>query len=357
MVKIISMFNNKGGVSKTTTTFNLGWSLAKKGLKVLLIDADPQSNLTSLTLSLPDEDSFAALYDKKDSNDIYALASHLRSSMVVDSNSPISNIVPTSQDGLFILPGHISIEEFSTNLSLALELGNSGQFREFRNRPGSLNHAFRRIADIHRLDYIVIDMAPSLSSLNEVLLMGSDFFISPCAPDFFSEIALKNLAKIIPVWHEQTSKLLSDYPLPCHPQFLGVIQQNYRPRRSEKSDDRNKPTQSFRKWINRVRSATINTLVPELQKINLVIDQAKFLSIVTDNEPYDIAYISSFNSLIAASQMRNKPVFELDEDDIKSCANRFGASLQTAKSDVEKFLQTFDNLADKIIKLTTATPP
>ncbi|MFC4127133.1 ParA family protein [Nocardia rhizosphaerae] len=50
--KIISLFNNKGGVSKTTTTFNLGWMLAEKGHKVVIVDADPQYNLTGMILDL-----------------------------------------------------------------------------------------------------------------------------------------------------------------------------------------------------------------------------------------------------------------------------------------------------------------
>lgn len=48
----IALFNNKGGVSKTTTTFNLGWMLASKGKRVILVDADPQTNLSGLVLGL-----------------------------------------------------------------------------------------------------------------------------------------------------------------------------------------------------------------------------------------------------------------------------------------------------------------
>ena len=50
MHKTIALFNHKGGVSKTTTTFNLGWMLAEKGAKVVMIDTDPQCNLTGLVL-------------------------------------------------------------------------------------------------------------------------------------------------------------------------------------------------------------------------------------------------------------------------------------------------------------------
>src|SRR5664279_3280047 len=71
MFKIISMFNHKGGVSKTTTTFNLAWMLASKGKRVLMVDADPQCNLTGIVLGLnpdwPDDDQLAAEPDDSES--------------------------------------------------------------------------------------------------------------------------------------------------------------------------------------------------------------------------------------------------------------------------------------------------
>lgn len=54
MAKLICLFNHKGGVSKTTTAFNLGWMLARQGRRVLLVDCDPQCNLTGMVLGLED---------------------------------------------------------------------------------------------------------------------------------------------------------------------------------------------------------------------------------------------------------------------------------------------------------------
>ena len=65
MAQRIALFNHKGGVSKTTTTFNLGWMLASKGKKVILVDADPQCNLTGIVLGFTGITEFEQFYEKK----------------------------------------------------------------------------------------------------------------------------------------------------------------------------------------------------------------------------------------------------------------------------------------------------
>ncbi len=352
MVKIISLFNHKGGVSKTTTAFNLGWMLAQKGYRTLLVDADPQSNLTSLALNISDEEARERLYAMKDSNDIYSLVKDAASGRGYAVEGSKLRIISTSENNLFILPGHLQIEEFSNQITVGLSLNSSSIFEPMRNIPGFLVHALRRIADANKIDYILVDMAPSLSGLNEILLMGADYFIAPCSPDFFSENALKNLSRVIPEWHGNVASIKSDYPILNNPKFIGIIQQRYRPRRTNEFDDKNRPTQSFQKWVDRIKDTTNNEFVPALEKIGLAISKKDFSAAVKNNDPYDICYISDFNSLIAASQMRNKPVFELNSDDIKSCSFRFGASLQTALDDVQKFKETFSTLAENVIRLT-----
>ncbi len=354
MAKMIALFNHKGGVSKTTTSFHLGWSLAEKNKKVLLIDADPQSNLTSLALSIPDEESFESLYNRKDSNDIYSLVKPLMQSarIEISKNDTISNIVETSCKNLFILPGHIQIEEFSNQLTLAMSMGVSPDFSVFRNFPGYLNYAFRKMAEFNNIDYIIIDMAPSLSALNQVLVMGADYLIAPCSPDFFSEIAIKNLSRILPEWQKKCSAYPFDsLSLNCKPVFLGVIQQNYRPRKTKQSDNKNTPTQSFQKWVDRVGKTAKDILVPKLIERGMSITDSQFSSVITGQTPFNLSLITDFNSLIATSQLSNKPVFNLEEDDIKAYSNTYGAAMETTKESIEKFRTLFTKLADDLEKL------
>src|SRR5713226_5310408 len=69
-IKRISLFNHKGGVSKTTTTFNLGWILAEMGKTTVIVDCDPQCNLTGVVLSFDGTGDFGEFYSKNPSRNI-----------------------------------------------------------------------------------------------------------------------------------------------------------------------------------------------------------------------------------------------------------------------------------------------
>src|SRR4051794_23848480 len=121
MAKLISLFNHKGGVSKTTTTFNLGWSLAEKGHKVLIVDGDPQCNLTGTALRLDDDEDFTKLYDKNPNSNINACLSPL----FLGEGAPLqaATPLPTRHKNLWILAGHIDLSEAETQLTMAIGAG------------------------------------------------------------------------------------------------------------------------------------------------------------------------------------------------------------------------------------------
>src|SRR5271154_571692 len=70
MAKIICLFNHKGGVSKTTTTFNLGWMMAQKGKKVVIADFDPQCNLTGMVMGFKGVEDLADEYSERPPNNV-----------------------------------------------------------------------------------------------------------------------------------------------------------------------------------------------------------------------------------------------------------------------------------------------
>src|ERR1700747_3639610 len=72
MIPIISLFNHKGGVSKTTTAFNLGWAIADRGRRVLIVDGDPQCNLTGTVLGFDGINDFATFYEERPGSNISA---------------------------------------------------------------------------------------------------------------------------------------------------------------------------------------------------------------------------------------------------------------------------------------------
>lgn len=233
--KVIALFNHKGGVSKTTTTFNLGWMLASKGHTVIAVDGDPQCNLTGMILDYRGPNELEKFYKTDSERNIMAgLAPAFESRPKVIEG--IDCVAVDGQKGLYLLPGHLRLAEYEVTLGIAQEL--SAAIQTLKNLPGSLSFLLRKTAEKMGADYIVVDMSPSLSSINQNLLMTSDFFIVPTSPDYFSLMAIESLATVLPQWHNWAEKASSlpilqdaDYPFPKpNLKFLGTIIQKYRPR-------------------------------------------------------------------------------------------------------------------------------
>ena len=343
MVKRIALFNHKGGVSKTTTTFNLGWMLAQMGHRVILVDGDPQSNLTGLVLGYGGPSELETFYrDEPDRN--------LQSGLAPAFESRPAPIKPvkcfgTPQEGLYLLPGHIALAEYEVTLGIAQEL--SGSIHTLQNLPGSISDLLTKTAKLMRADYILIDMNPSLSAFNQNLLMTSDYFIVPTTPDFYSAMAIDSLAKVIPGWRKwsiraQKHQLLRNatYPFPnATPRFLGSIIQNYRPRDGRSSS-------GFQQWIDAINEKIAGQLVPALRDFHMTFRDEDYRNAGLDR--FCLAMISDFNSLIAKSQQTRTPVFELTGDQI----GQTGIVRQTTQESQEKFRQVFENLAKEIVALT-----
>jgi len=250
------------------------------------------------------------------------------------------------RDGLFLLPGHVGLAEYEVTLGIAQEL--SGSIQTLQNLPGSISYLLTKTAEKFSADYILVDMSPSLSSINQNLLMTSDFFILPTVPDFFSVMAIESLASIIPKWHHWAEKasdlrILKDaaYPFPkITPLFLGTIIQNYRIKYR-------KPSAAFQKWMEEIKNAISTRLVPELRKEHMLLPAHLYKEQDLEDD-FCLMKVSDFNSLIAISQEHQTPVFDLTREQV----GQTGAVWSTTQTSQEDFKQAFSTLADRVINLT-----
>ena len=338
-MKLISLFNHKGGVSKTTTTFNLGWALADFGKRVLIVDGDPQCNLTGTVLGFNGNSDFEDFYNNHSYSDLNTCLEPSFKGLQKPLNP--AEIISTKNNNLFLLAGHIDLAENESQLAVALTTG--AAIPALQNLPGSVTHLIRLTAKHNEIDIVLLDMSPSVGALNQCFLMGSDYFIVPTSPDYYCDRAIRSLARVIPKWNATTASFRNSiltYPFLKPLQFLGTISQRYRPHSG-------KPAASFQRWIDKIKDTSNTQLVPALANINMVIPSARFQSVNVDDTPYNLANISDFNSLIAQSQKHNVPVFALTDSQIEQS----GSVLDTMKKNREIFLENFRQLANTVVGL------
>ena len=343
MTNRIALFNHKGGVSKTTTTFNLGWMLAKKGHRVMMVDADPQCNLTGMVLGYGGPTALEQFYtDETGRNLKDGLAPAFESRP--EPLKAVDCFQVDGTDNLFLLPGHIGLSEYEVTLGIAQEL--SGSIQTLQNLPGSLARLLEKTADNHQADYMLIDLNPSLSSFNQNLLMTSHYFIVPTNPDYFSTMAVRSLVRVLPAWRrwaERAAELpvLKEavYPFPnVDPKFLGTIVQNYRLRGGE-------PATAFRKWMDTIDESVVEDLFPALSAVEMTLPKHVYEK--HEVGEFCLARISDFNSLIAKSQEHQTPVFALTPAQIEQS----GVVLQGTMQSRDNFEVIFADLADKVVSL------
>lgn len=162
MGKIIAIANQKGGVGKTTTAFNLGACLGLEGKKVLLIDADPQANSTS-GLGIEPEETDASIYE-----------------CLVDDYPVADAAMHTAVDGLDIVCSRIDLVGAEVELMKNLD------------REKRLSAILEPVRNLY--DYILIDCSPSLGIITVNALTAADSVIIPVQAEYF---ALEGISKLL----------------------------------------------------------------------------------------------------------------------------------------------------------------
>lgn len=223
-MKIVSIFNNKGGVGKSTLGYHLGHALSEMGKKVLLVDLDPQCNLTICGL---DDETLHNIWAEEDPFiDDFADATKNAGGLTDIINYPrtIHFLLKPAEDGLNELEEYPSPVKLADNLAL---IPGRLSIHKYENRiaerwSGSYqsdNLSIRTITNIRRIcekytevymfDYVIIDTSPSLGILNKTIISTVDGFFVPAQPDMFSLYGIRNIGNSLEQWQKEFNIIYS----------------------------------------------------------------------------------------------------------------------------------------------------
>jgi ATPases involved in chromosome partitioning len=310
-VKIVSFFNHKGGVGKTTIVYNAAIALGELGHRVLLIDADAQANLTAV--ALPEERVETSL---EQNATVWAALRPL-----VSGSGDIVEIEPTQiRDAIWLLPGDIRLSHFEAICPHGWTEALAGEARGYRV-TAALYRLFVQLGASVEADLVFVDLGPNVNALNRTALLGSDGFVVPMAPDLFSIVALPSVGTSTEQWVRDwqtalvTKRVELDFVVPeGKPVPLGYVSQQFSVYRKE-------PSGAFKKWMDKIPN--------EYQ--TGVVDPLRAAGIEPPSGSPEIGSLPNFYSLVPIAQEANKAVFEL------SGAEARGAQYTRAQDTRETF--------------------
>ena len=317
MIKVLTFFNNKGGVGKTSLAYHLAWIYADLGLNILVADLDPQSNLTAAFLS---EDEIAELWDEgKLGTTVFDCVKPLTE--IGDIANPI---LKQCGENLYLLPGHVALSRFEDTLSREWpdSLGSRSLYRPMR-----ILSAFWQVLQMAgnqiNADLILVDVGPNLGAINRSVLIATNYVLIPLGADLFSLQGLKNLGPALREWREEWSNRVThwnksqviaehpDFQLPCgEMKPIGYVCQQPEVRMT-------RPVTAYRKWVERMP----------------IVYRETVLGLPYDNGEHLLATIKHYRSLVPMAQEHRKPIFKLTAAD-----GAIGSHAQAAQDAKKHFL-------------------
>ncbi len=322
-IPVLTFFNNKGGVGKTSLVYHLSWMFSELGKTVVAVDLDAQANLTAAYL---DEDELERLWeDKINTSTIYRAIEPL--TQVGDIKNP--DIQKMAQ-GLYLVPGDVALASFEDTLSLAwpASMDDSNLYRNFR-----ILTAFWQVAQMAAAkvgaDVIMVDVGPNLGAINRSALIASSYVIIPLGADLFSLQGLRNLGPTLRSWRNQWRKRIENW---THPEFLipdgqmrvlGYIVQQHSVRLS-------RPVKAYDKWVKRM---------PSVYHEAVLQDSTSISNPAQDKEC--LATLKHYRSLVPMGQESRKPIFHLTSAD-----GAIGGHSQA----VQEAYKDFKDLAEELMK-------
>ncbi|CAM9641479.1 unnamed protein product [Ectocarpus sp. 13 AM-2016] len=332
--KTMAIWNRKGGVAKTTITHTLGFALALKGKRVLLVDADPQCDLSYLLLkewvkrkqnpeeTEAGEENYDLFFDHPvpgRSNMKNNIKDALRPVLEpAGSDSPMVQWGPADvtkiplpegcQGGLFLLPGHEGLVDYEQKVTVAY--GTNLLVEAIA--PGAWNKLMALTARSCGADIVLVDCNPHRGKLNMHIILTSDYLFLPCTPDTYCHNAIKALPLIMADWVTTRSNarntashagLARDVQIPAgNPRILGISVNRY-------THIKSKPAKNFSYWMTRIENQ-LREISQDMHKIPGLVGMAGTPG-QPDTWPSILARVPEFNQFSALSHFYGLPVIAL----------------------------------------------
>ena len=354
MTKIITLYNHKGGVSKTTTTFNLAHYLSQSGKKVLTVDADPQANLTELMLAplIAELDEREQQTGEKYELEGTSLLELLKPRIDGDiSEIDVSNVRTIEvSDNLELLRGDVNLSSIEDSLAEAHIQRFSNKTHEKRTYV-AIGDILARYAELNKIDYVLIDVGPSSGALTRACFLACDGYFVPTAPDRFNVQAIGTLSTIIKKWireHSQVFDEFKDLGLPIRdgkPKFLGVILQNFKIRGG-------KPKPTYQMWMDRIPAKVQTSLFPSISEFST---DDRDLTSGLNGEAIVVSQIRDFEGLAPIMQECGKAMFDITIDDTRATNVKgtawSGVAWTQAQERMENYKDCIANMAENLEQL------
>jgi len=327
--KQLMFTNNKWWVWKTTTSFNIAKMFAKNWYKTVIIDLDPQCNISRLALW----ESFFE-NDTLKENDILSVLKWL-----ISWRSDVDDSVVFTElwDNLSILPWNIWLSSFESILSNSFNEAAAGQQRGFFI-SSAITRFLKRKWLYEEIDLFVIDTNPSLSQLNKSIFLWVNYFVVPMNPDAFNHQGIENIWTFFENekknWHMSAKVIWEEKWIPTNEMlhwesiFLWYIINSY-------NVYSKKPISSQKKWID---------ILPNQVKNHLSLKQSKnWLVELSWSKP--IWEIQDYGQLSTLSQEKSKAIFEITEQEAWTIG-----TIDNLKKSREEFQVIYEELLDRLTK-------
>lgn len=333
---LVAFFNTTGGVGTTSLVYHLAWMYADLGVRVVAADLDPQANLTAACL---DEDRLEELWPDDDHHHtIFGCLQPLIKGTgdIAEPHLEYVEAQPDLLQRLALVVGDLSLSGFEDDLSAVWP-----ECLERKERAFRVISAFWRIlqkaAVLHHAELILMDLGPNLGAMNRAALIAADHVVIPLSPDLFSLQGLRNLGPTLWRWREEWHERLQKNPVEDLALPLGtmlpvgyiVLQHSVR---------LDRPVRAYDRWIARI---------PEVYRTD-VLRKPGGGNVVIAQDPYCLALLKHYRSLMPLAQEAHKPMFHL-----KPADGAIGAHVQA----VHTAYQDFAVLAREIAKRTGVPMP